>query len=479
VLLHAGPPFQTVAVENGVPHQTAHAKGAVPCVRYNASGTLVVSVGADRCISVYDGKTLALKHQEKAAHHATIYAVAWSGDDQSLLTASGDGTCKLWSVVSEETGELKEVQIYKPAQHQLGAVFDKVPVGGVQTGCAFLQGKIPVSVGLNGQISVFRGSGVDNDIQVVTGHYAPIDAVAVDYKNGVFYTGDTDGILCQWDLATATPEQRILPAEGNGDLMYVVHTGAVSGLAVVGGPQGTLLSVGWDDKMRVTKDGKEQLNAANSLGAQPSAIASGTNVACIATVNGLIVVSGGGTTVGSLISIPYEASAVAVSRNDETVYVGGKDCKIYVYTVSGTDLTLKHCIENGHNKPIHALQLSHGGQKLASADEKDICVWNLWDYSPVVARGKWCFHVQRITSLSWSPDDLILASGGADDSVYLWHIEKKMRRVHYPFAHRGGLVSVDFMKDSLKLLTVGVDSVVNLWDVAADLKAKFDYELKL
>ena len=86
--------------------------------------------------------------------------------------------------------------------------------------------------------------------------------------------------------------------------------------------------------------------------------------------------------------------------------------------------------------------------------------------------------MQRVTSLSWSPDDLILASGGADDSIYLWHIEKKMRRVHYPFAHRGGIVSVDFFQDRLQLLTVGVDSVVNLWDVKADLKAKFDYDMK-
>jgi len=463
VLLHSGPPFQKVAVTDGIPCNTAHTKGAVQCVRYNAEGTLVVSVGADRCITVYDGKTLAKKYQETEAHAATIYSVAWSGDDKTILTASGDGTCKLWSVLDTE---LKELQIFKPAAHQLGALFDKVPVGGGQTGCAFLQGTVPVSVGLNGQISVFQ----EDTIKVVTGHYAPIDATAIDWKNGVFYTGDTDGILCQWDLATVTPKQRIVPAEGNGGLMYIVHSGAVSGLAVC---KGSLLSTGWDDKMRVSSlEAKEQMNSA-SLGAQPKAIASGTNVACIVTVNGLIVVSGG--TLGDLISIPYEANAVAVAENDQTVYIGGSDGKIYIYTVSGTNLDQTGCIENGHLKPIHALKLSNGGKKLASADVKDICVWNLLDNTPIVARGKWCFHVQRVTSLSWSPDDMVIASGGADDSIYLWHTEKKMRRVHYPFAHRGGIVSVDFMKDSLKLLTVGVDSVVNLWDVEADLKSKFDY----
>lgn len=485
-LFHSGPPFSKVAVEHDIPCQTAHTKGAVTCVRFNAAGTLLASVGADRSIAIYQGTTMELLHLETAAHGSTIYAVAWSSDDKSLLTASGDGTCKLWSVDSE-VGSLKEVQTYKPAEVQLGALVEsgKVgPVGGQQTGCAFWgSGNIPVSVGLNGQITIFEP---DRPPTVITGHYAPIAALAMDWRRKVFYTGDTDGILCMWELSTTiSAKQRIVPAPIEGktsDLMYMVHSGAASGMAVVG-KGGHLLSTGWDDKLRVSNNkGQEQANQWSSLNAQPTAIAAGTNLACIVTVKGLIVTvagDGGAMTVGSLISIPYEANVVAVAKNDETVYVGGKDGKLYIYTVCNTtELKLKHCIDNGHLKPIHALKLSNGGQKLASADEKDICVWNLWDYTPIVARGKWCFHSQRVTSLSWSPDDLIIASGGADDSIYLWHIEKKMRRVHYPFAHRGGIVSVNFFKDSLMLLTVGVDSVVNLWDVKADLKSKFDYDMK-
>ena len=492
LIFHAGPPFKTVPVQDQVPCQTAHSKGAVTCVRYNAAGTLVASVGADRSIAIYDGPTLRLLHQESAAHYGTIYDVAWSTDNQTLLTASADGTSKLWKVTAE-TGKLQEMQVYKPAEVQLGALLQSgkvAPVGGQQTGCGFLStgssniSSIPVTVGLNGQMTIFE-PGLPPT--VITGHYAPIASTAVDWNRNLFYTGDTDGILCQWDLTTVTAKQRILPAEPDGkpksDLLYIVHNGAVSGLAVAG-KNGKLLSTGWDDKLRVSNNkGQEQANLMTSLPAQPTAIASGTKLSCIATVKGLMVaVTGddGTVTMGSLVSVPYEANVVAVAKNDETVYVGGKDCKIYIYTVENTtELKLKHCIGNGHLKPIHSLRLSNDGQKLASADEKDICVWNLSDYdTPIVARGKWCFHVQRVTSLSWSPDDLILASGGADDSIYLWHIEKKMRRVHYPFAHRGGIVSVDFFQDRLQLLTVGVDSVVNLWDVKADLKVKFDYDMK-
>jgi WD40 repeat protein len=83
--------------------------------------------------------------------------------------------------------------------------------------------------------------------------------------------------------------------------------------------------------------------------------------------------------------------------------------------------------------------------------------------------------VQRITCLSWSPDDKVIASGGADDSIYLWNIEKKMTRLHYPFAHRGGLTGLHFLPEGtgLQFVSVGVDSVVNKWDVTKDVAEKF------
>ena len=85
--------------------------------------------------------------------------------------------------------------------------------------------------------------------------------------------------------------------------------------------------------------------------------------------------------------------------------------------------------------------------------------------------------MQRITTLSWSPDDKVLASGGADDSIYLWAPEKKMKRKHYPFSHRGGLTGLSFTKKAgeYKFVSVGMDACVHQWDVAADVKATFAF----
>ena len=173
------------------------------------------------------------------------------------------------------------------------------------------------------------------------------------------------------------------------------------------------------------------------------------------------------------------ALSACVSLDDSTVIVGGEDCNIHVYSVdhSLTSLVLEEVrvLEGGHLKPIHSLALS-ADDHLASADVRDVCIWNVADgYSPVIGKSRWCFHTQRIACLAWSPDGSILASGGNDDSIYLWSLSKKTKRVHYPFAHRGGVSGLVFLpnKGGKVLLSLGADGCANQWDVNDDVASKF------
>ena len=469
---HKGPPFQKIPPKDGEPEDSAHTKGAVNCVRYNSSGSLVVSVGTDRSICLYDGKTLKKITRLEGVHSATIYSCAWSGDDKTVMTASGDGTCKLFEVTDTS---LKEVHTWKPAEFQLGQAYEKVPVGGNQVGCAFVKGDIPVCVGLNGQISILPKKGENGSISVLTGHAAPIGAFCLDAANKVFFTGDSDGLICKWDMESCTPIGRLEPGEGNGDLMFVVHGGAVSGLSI---ESGTLQSVGWDDKLFTTAKGAKAVGLnPKDLGAQPNSIASGTKLTVIGTVKGLVLSSGGKVTLSGVISTSYDVGAVAVSADDKTVYVGGSDCKIHVYETDGSTLREKKVVDNATLKPITCLSLSPDGSKLASGDARDVCVFDLKaDFKPLIGKGRWCFHGQCITCLAWAADSSLLASGGADDSIYLWNLAKNSKRKQYRYSHRGGLTGIEFVPTSdgsLQFISVGADSVVQKWDVTKDAKATF------
>eukprot|EP00339_Tiarina_fusa_P021783 CAMPEP_0117005694 /NCGR_PEP_ID=MMETSP0472-20121206/6208_1 /TAXON_ID=693140 ORGANISM="Tiarina fusus, Strain LIS" /NCGR_SAMPLE_ID=MMETSP0472 /ASSEMBLY_ACC=CAM_ASM_000603 /LENGTH=667 /DNA_ID=CAMNT_0004706987 /DNA_START=91 /DNA_END=2094 /DNA_ORIENTATION=+ len=466
---HKGPPFVKLPVDGDKPCETAHSK-SINCVRYTSNGELVASVGGDKNLCVYDGKDLELKCKKEGVHTGTIYACAWASDNKSLITASADGTCKLFEV-SSDGSSITEKHVWKVAEKQLGKPCEKAPKGGMQLGCAFAGGTVPVSVSTNNQLAVLPMPGASGDIEIITGHNAPIGAIAFDHDGGFFYTGDSDGILCKWDFKKIKALERVVPAD-NKDLSYQTHGGAINGMTILKDSQ--LLSVGWDDTGYYTKAGKltgEKLD----ITAQPTSVGTGSSVTVVATVKGLMVLKGGKLASSGLFSISYEANCVCVSKDDKTAYVGGNDCKIYVYDISGGDLKEKKVISDGHLKPLATLALSNDGSMLAAGDVRDVCVYKTSDFSTVIGKSRWCFHLQKITTLAWSADDKVIASGGADDSIYLWSLEKKMKRIHYQFAHRGGVTGLTFRKDvdGLVIVSAGADSCVVQWDVTKDVKAKF------
>jgi WD40 repeat protein len=285
LLLNGGPPFKRLASSSG----DAHVKGAVHAVAYG--GTVVASVGADKSVCLLDGKTLELIVRKEHVHDASIYACAWSSDNKYLLTCSADGTNKLLQVGGGAS--LDVVHTWNAASRLSLSSSDKVPIGGMQLGCAFVKDDVPVTVGMNGEITILPkppmlgGSGGIEKEQILTGHHAPIAALAV--SDSVFYTADTDGVIVQWNSDTVFPMQRLVPPHDEHGMQKVHGDAAISCITVM--KNGTLLSAGWDDAIRSCKNSLVMPNTI-ALEAQPNAIASGTNLAVVMTVGGLVFVKG-------------------------------------------------------------------------------------------------------------------------------------------------------------------------------------------
>lgn len=510
VLFNKGPPFVRVVGDPAVAEHE-HSRGSVFCVRYSRDGSKIVSVGTDKSVVFYDGKTMALLHKMTDVHTHSIYMCDWNSDGTRVITSSADGTVKLIDTDKYEVVHTWTVAVDRLASLGLGGpssaaagggaasgtmtppTSPRMPMGGMQMGCAFVKGDIPVSVSLSGQITLLSTSsdtvpatdavhlGADRQL---SGHQAAVATFAIDPATKTLYSGDTDGVCCAWNLAAARAVGRFrlgVGDEGGADstLMDRVQGGAITSMVCVGG---TIVSSGWDDKIRFGSGKDLVMDRSVKLEAQPNAMARGTNLICCLTVKGALLLRDNEIVSDGIISLPYNALSVCVSADDATVIVGGEDCKIYVYKVDMADpssVSLKedHVIENGHLKAVHALELSHDGKMLASADVRDVCVWSVDDgWTPLVAKGRWCFHTQRITCLSWSKDDAVLASGGNDDSIYLWSLAKKMKRVHYPFAHRGGISALEFLDSgdsATTLVSSGSDACICQWDVTADIASKF------
>jgi WD40 repeat protein len=74
-------------------------------------------------------------------------------------------------------------------------------------------------------------------------------------------------------------------------------------------------------------------------------------------------------------------------------------------------------------------------------------------------------HAGTVTSVAFSPDGTLLASGGADNSVKLW-IAASGRELRTMSEHTGIVSSVAFSPDGKMLASGSQDKTVRLWDVA-------------
>ena len=127
----------------------------------------------------------------------------------------------------------------------------------------------------------------------------------------------------------------------------------------------------------------------------------------------------------------------------------------------GQDVPLV-CTLEGHANAVSSVAFSPDGKLLASGSYEEI---KLWD----VATGQ-CIrtlkgHILMVYSVSFSPDGRLLASGAWDKTVKLWDVATG-ECIRTLKGHTGGVCSVAFSPDGKLLASGSADDTIKLWDVA-------------
>lgn len=437
VFLH-GAPFKFATKLGGL-----H-KGYVNGVGFSPDGNHLVSVGADRRIQLYDGKTGEAKIQiGEGEHKGSIFGVSWAKDSKRIVTASADQTVKLWDVEAGkavQTWRLGEEGTVSIPDHQVGVVW---PAG--------RSDGMVISLNLAGDLN-YLVEGTQTPTRVVQGHNRSITALgsSEDGKSQTLWTGSFDGRVCSWDIDSKLGKA----VEGQP------HSNQVTAFAST---PSRAYSVGWDDTLRIADRSSETfLGETSKLSAQPKGIALVDDRAFVATASGIDIFLKD-RLAGGLEIKDFTPTSIAASGS--LVAVGDDANAVHIYQVDGSHkLSEKEKLTNSTSQ-ITALSFSPDGSLLAAGNSSGkIFVYDAASWQ--IKTDRWSAHTARVTSIAWNQQGTHAVSGGLDTNVFVWSIKAPGKRVKAANAHKDGVNGVCWVAGGTKIASSGGDAALKIWDVS-------------
>ncbi|KAL2003243.1 hypothetical protein VTN02DRAFT_4556 [Thermoascus thermophilus] len=414
-------------------------------VAFSPDGSTLVSVGADRRIWLYDGKTGEPKGQiGEGEHKGSIFGVSWSSDSRKFVTASADRTVKIWDVEAGKVSQswtLGDEGTVNVRDHQVGVVWPHGRSDG-----------LIVSLSLSGDLN-YLVEGSPQPRQVLHGHQKNITSLT-QFGSGTssetLWSGSFEGRVCSWDVATGVAEE----VEGES------HSTYISGLTTTAEGNGRIYSVGWDDTIRsVDITAKTYTGSAAKLAGQPKGVAAGDSTVLVANSEGVEIFHDGKKTgdFGSKFAV------TAVAAHGTTAAIGGEDSLIQICDVSNSTLTPRTEIKASRN-PISVLAFSPDGSLLAAGDSRGrVLVFKVADGSLVTDR--WTAHTARITSIAWHEKGTHLVSGALDTNIFVWSLANPGDWLQVSNAHKEGVNGVAWIAGGSKIASAGADATVKIWQV--------------
>lgn len=415
-------------------------------VAFSPDGGTLVSVGADKKIWLYDGKTGEAKTQiGEGEHTGSIFAVSWAKDSRRFVTSSADQTVKIWDaeagkvVQSWRMGEEGKVSI---PDHQVGVVW---PAG--------RSDGLIISLGLSGDLNYLQ-EGKPGTLRTVQGQQRNITIITADKEhssNPTFFSGSSDGRICAYDDT------------GHGETIDGdAHKNYVSGLATSN--SGRIYSVGWDDTLRtIDVSARTFTGSSTKTDGQPRGVALTSTSTVIATHKGLFLLSPKDHSVTKHVPTSYSPTVLAAGKSH--IAVGGDDSQQHMY-----DHDLNPLASTPHPSRVTALAFSPAaaanGEYLAVGFASGkILVYEPDSNNPEPVITRWSAHTGRVTSIEWDAKAEKAVSGALDTNIFVWSVKKPGRRITVAQAHKEGVYGVRWAGGDDVVVSVGGDAAVKRWRV--------------
>jgi WD40 repeat protein len=292
-------------------------------------------------------------------------------------------------------------------------------------------------------------------------------------------SGSVDRTIMFWDLTHSLDKPKSQTFTTN-------HTGALSSLAF--SPDGKFLASGSNDKSIILWDVAERQPTGQSLIGHKAPVLGlafspdGQRLASASADNTILLWD---LTTHQPHGLPLTGHtdpvlSLAFSENGQFLVSGSADGTVILW-----NLAKDRPILAGQKGPVSNVAFSPNGKWLASSSCGDFKEYSnnctkgeirLWDVAsgqlagvlppPNMDRG----HTDWVNTVAFSPNSKFLASGGADNKIFLWDPEERKPIKEFLSGHTKRIYSVAFSQDGDILASGSEDGTIRLWDVATGVE---------
>lgn len=438
--------------------------------------------GKRGCAANFSGAKLQRELFMPMGHADTVNSVAFSPDGKRIVTASIDGTARIWNTETfREMGMLKGSgrgiisAVYRPddGRHILTASYDgSLTIWDAETLQEINSAKECVEWMPSLNSAAYSPDGKYIVIATLFGRAKILDAESLQMQkqidvhtdkltsmNSAVYSHDGKLIFAAMDDSTV----RVLDAETLKELGHVTGRGY--------GVESNACSPDSKQIITMTNDGNlkvwdtqtyqeivtlEMKTAVCSVSYSPD----GKHiVASTFKKNAILWDAKTYQKIGTLNEHNSWMESVAYSPDGKQIATASQDCTTKVWNAR----TLQELgTLEGHNDKLKAVAYSPDGKRLITA-MGDFTV-KIWDTSVFRLRGTLAGHKDSLTGVSYSPDGKLIVSMSFDNTIKLWNAET--------FQELGTLKgdtrwpdSIFFNCDGKKFTTITSNGDTETWDI--------------
>ncbi len=384
----------------------------VTSVAISRDGKIIVSASFDGTLRLWNRKGNPIGRPLRG-HKWRVLSVAFSPDGEIILSGGVDGTVRLWdrrNHLSSNPFRFREDDPFKDYYNQVTSVAISTDGKTIVSGYSLES----VNSEIAGTVRLWdlQGNYLGLPFQ---GHEDEVTSVTISPDGKTIISGSWDETIRLWDLQGNPIGQ---PFRG--------HEEGVTSVAI--SPDGkTIVSGSADQTVRLWD------LQGNPIG-QPFLHDDRVNVVTISS-DAQTIISGSGLD-RSINSSP--------------------DWTVRLWNLQGNLIAEPF---RGHENGVTSLAVSPDGQTIISGSDDGTI--RLWDLQGNSIRRFFKGNVFAVTSVAISPDGRTIISGSTDNTIQLW--DWQGNPIGPPFLHEDGVISIAYGSDGHTIVSGSRDGTVRLW----------------